>query len=136
MKKLILGLGFIFLTSCSKTTVFPPLGKVTSIEIVGPTASTFPFKSKVRKITNGAHIAKIVSFVDSRQSGWHSPYYTMPMAETILVFYNGKTKKRIFGIGTNFFSDQIKLKNISRQEKQELLDLIGAPLPAPNVAGR
>ncbi len=131
MTKLMLGLGLIFLSSCSKTMTFPLVGKVTTIEVVGPPASTFPFKSKVKKIINGSRVSKIVSFVDGHQSGWSSPdYHTMPAAGTTLVFYNGKTERRVFGIGTNFFSAHGKgdwvLKNVSQQEKQKLFGLIGS----------
>ncbi len=133
MKKYLLGLSIVLLSSCSgsKTISFPALAQVTKIQIVGRNSTTYPFRSKVRWITNKSQISQIVTFVDKQQSGWSPPYLTsMPVSDIGLVFYSGKTEQRFFGVGSNFFSTHGKgdwvLKNTSEQERQELLTLIGS----------
>ena len=122
------GLGLNYLLS-DKPTTLPPLGRVTIIKVVGPSANTFPFRSKVWNITDPNQISKIVAFVDKQQSDWYPPFLApIPSSDIALVFYNGKKEKRVFGIGSQCFiagsQSEPVCKGCSPQEKRELLQLI------------
>lgn len=138
MKKLLPGFSVVLLSSCSQTTI-PSLAQTTKIQVVGayPTSLHSKSKPKVKYITNKSHIVRIVGFVDKRRSGWYRPLDTLPAANGSAlvfyhgqIFYHGQKEIHVLAVGSHFFSahgeDKWFLKNVSPQEKQELLNLIGS----------
>ncbi|HEX8464338.1 MAG TPA: hypothetical protein VF627_06950 [Abditibacterium sp.] len=133
MKRLIIGLSVTLLSSCSTDgTTLPILTRVTKIQVVGQHSGSYPFKAKVKWITDKNKIAQILAVVNKQRTGWSSPNLTpMPFTDTAVVFYKGKIEQRVLGVGSDFFSTFGKkgglLRNVSVQEKQELLSLIRSP---------
>jgi len=111
--------------SCSKTTSFPPVGKVTKIEV------TNNMSTPLKKITEKNQIAKITAFVDKNSSGWggFGDWAGVPVPKVVINFYDGEKFKGHFGVGANFFETQrngdFMSQNASEGEREEFLNLIG-----------
>lgn len=129
VNRILFGLSVVSLPSCSKSTTFPELTQITKIQVVRREFKNSSTKANAKWITDKKKIASLVDFVNKHNSGWYSPFDTMPMAQGAgLVFYQGQTEQRVLAIGSNFFSSRGQgkwvLKNASEQQKQELENLI------------
>ena len=103
---------------------FSTLGPVTSVTIVGHGGT----KESV-KITDEQVVVQIVAFVDSRRTGWETPWYGIPVPTITAEFFNGTQFKGSFGSGTNFFETQREgvfcSRSASPSEVRRFLDLLG-----------
>lgn len=93
----------IILVGCADphTRDFSVLGPVTTINVTGSDASNLS-----PTITNSRTISQVVDFVDSHRTGWHTPWYGVPVPSVVIEFYNGTEFKGSFGVGKNFLETQ------------------------------
>ncbi len=111
--------------SCGKTASFPPIGKVTKIEVRSN------MDAPLKKITDKDRIAKISAFVDSNATGWGgtNDWAGVPVPKIVVNFYDGEKFKGHFGVGANFFETQrsgdFMSKNASKVQREEFLALVG-----------
>ena len=103
---------------------FSTLGPVTSVTVVGLDGS----KALV-KITDPQVVFQIVAFVDSRRTGWETPWYGIPVPTVRAEFFNGAHFKGSFGSGANFFETHREgvfcSQSASSSEVRGFLDLLG-----------
>jgi hypothetical protein len=103
---------------------FPTLGPVTSITVVGLDGS-----KELVTVTDQQVVYQIVAFVDSRRTGWETPWYGIPVPTITAEFFNGTQFKGSFGSGTNFFETQREgvfcSRSASPSEVRRFLDLLG-----------
>jgi hypothetical protein len=102
---------------------FSTLGPVTSVTVVGRDGG------KVVKITDQQVVSQIVAFVDSRRTGWETPWYGIPVPTVRTEFFSGAQFKGSFGSGANFFETHREgafySQSASPSEVQRFLDLLG-----------
>jgi hypothetical protein len=103
---------------------FSTLGPVTSVAIVGHGGT-----NELVKITDQQVVFQIVAFVDSRRTGWETPWYGIPVPTIRAEFFNGAQFKGSFGSGTNFFETQREgafcSQSASPSDVRRFLDLLG-----------
>jgi hypothetical protein len=103
---------------------FSTLGPVSSVTVVGLDGS-----KQLVKITEQQVVLQIVAFVDSRRTGWQTPWYGIPVPTVTAQFFNGAQFKGSFGSGANFFETQREgvfcSQSASPSEVRRFLDLLG-----------
>jgi hypothetical protein len=103
---------------------FSTLGPVTSVTVVGLNGS-----KELVKVTDQQVVYQIVAFVDSRRTGWETPWYGIPVPTIRAEFFNGAQFKGSFGSGTNFFETQREgvfcSRSASPSEVRRFLDRLG-----------
>src|ERR1700749_1978160 len=124
-KYFIVFIGLVSLLACSGNVSFPPLGKVTRVEV----------KTKrnelVLTLEDEDKIKAIVNFVDHHRTGWATPMIEdAPVPEYVANFYDSDTFKGHFGYGRNLFETQrdgrgFFSKDASPEEVAEFKALLG-----------
>ncbi|MGA7062034.1 MAG: hypothetical protein WA690_10960 [Candidatus Acidiferrales bacterium] len=103
---------------------FSTLGPVTSVTVVGLGGS-----KQLVKITEQQVVFQIVTFVDSRRTGWETPWYGIPVPTVRVEFFNGAQFKGSFGSGADFFETHrdgvFCSQSASPSEVRRFLDLLG-----------
>jgi hypothetical protein len=103
---------------------FSTLGPVTGVTVVGHDGS-----KELVKITDEQVVSQIVAFVDSRRTGWETPWYGIPVPTVTAEFFNGAQFKGSFGSGANFFETQREgvfcSQSASPSEVQRFLGRLG-----------
>jgi hypothetical protein len=103
---------------------FSTLGPVTSVTVVGLDGS-----KELVKITDQQVVSQIVAFVDSRRTGWETPWYGIPVPTVTAEFFKGTQFKGSFGSGANFFETQREgvfcSQRASPSDVRRFLDLLG-----------
>jgi hypothetical protein len=103
---------------------FSTLGPVTSVTVVGHDGS-----KELVKITDQQVVFRIVAFVDSRGTGWETPWYGIPVPTVTAKFFNDAQFKGSFGSGTNFFETHREgvfcSQSASPSDVRRFLDLLG-----------
>ena len=108
---------------CS-TMAFASAGSATRIEVKSDDGTLKP-----RQITNRKQIAAIVDFFKARTSGWHAPWYGVPVGQVRAEIYQGQKFIADFAVGRDFFGAQgcgyFYIRKASQVEIQELSKLLG-----------
>jgi hypothetical protein len=58
------------------------------------------------KISDPEELARIAAFVDSRRTGWSTPWYGVPVPVVEVRFFDGQQTRGSFGVGRDFFETQ------------------------------
>jgi len=113
------------LSVCNGNVSFPPLGRVTRVEV------RTRLNDPVLTIEDGDKINAVVNFVDRRRAGWGTPIIDdVPVPEFVANFYDGDTFKGHFGYGRSFFETQrddrgFFSKDATAEEVAEFKTLLG-----------
>ena len=92
------------LTACSiGKRDFSPLGPITSAELWVSASDGSKF---IWKISDPKDLSRIAVFVDSRRTGWGTPWYGVPVPIVEVEFFDGQKLKVTFGVGKDFFETQ------------------------------
>lgn len=80
------------------------------------------------EIENPEKVQALAAFVNERLDGWGTPWYSAPIPEVKIQFYDGETLTGTFGSGPNFFS-RTQMSWLSRSassaEVRQFLNLVG-----------
>ena len=82
---------------------FSPLGPVTTAELW---VSASHGSKYIWKISDPKDLSQIAAFVDSRRTGWGTPWYGVPVPIVEVKFFDGQHLKVTFGAGRDFFETQ------------------------------
>jgi hypothetical protein len=58
------------------------------------------------KISDPKELSRIAAFVDSRRTGWSTPWYGVPVPTVEVRFFNAQQTRGSFGVGKDFFETQ------------------------------
>jgi hypothetical protein len=117
----------LLLASCSpppSIPELPPVGRVTAIYI---TANGMGFRP-IASVLDASRVADVVAFVNSRRSGWTTPWYGVPGPAVVAQLCDGQRPMGHFGAGVNFFETNRGCTFCSRaaaaNEVKAFLDLL------------
>jgi hypothetical protein len=104
---------------------FSPLGPVTTAELW---VSASDGSKHIWKISDPGDLSRITAFVDSRRTGWGTPWYGVPVPIVEVEFFDGQKPKATFGVGRDFFETQREgaffSKNASPSEIRGFYDVV------------
>lgn len=94
----------LFMAACSiGRRNFSPLGTVTTAELW---ISASDGSKYIWKISDPKDVSRIAAFVDSRRTGWGTPWYGIPVPIVEIELFDGQKLKATFGVGRDFFETQ------------------------------
>jgi|ERR1700677_2057653 len=82
---------------------FSPLGPVTTAELW---ISASDGSKYIWRISDPKDVSGIAAFVDSRRTGWGTPWYGVPVPIVEVKFFEGERLKGTFGVCRDFFETQ------------------------------
>ena len=104
---------------------FSPLGPLTTAELW---VSASDGSKHIWKISDPKNLSRIAAFVDSRRTGWGTPWYGVPVPIVEVEFFDGPKLKGTFGVGRDFFETQREgaffSKNASPSEIRGFYDVV------------
>ncbi|MDB5308843.1 MAG: hypothetical protein JWO38_3045 [Gemmataceae bacterium] len=108
-------------------TSYPPLGRVTRIEVRDLS------NNRLRVMDDPAEIQRVVEYIDGHRHGWNwmSGWAGVPVPQITAEFYDGSEFKGHFGVGPGFFECQregdFASKGIWSWQERRFLELVGLP---------
>jgi hypothetical protein len=104
--------------------LFPELKGVTRAEV------RTNHDELIKEISDPEQIRRLVAFVNSRRSGWETPWRGVPVPKHVINFYEGEQFAGHFGWGESFFETQrdsrgFFSRDATPEEVEEFRRLVG-----------
>jgi hypothetical protein len=102
----------------------PRVEGVTAIRVYGPGANP------VTTIDDADRMARVVTFINQRRSGWHIPEADAPAPAVTAVLYGGDKAKYTFSAAPQYFASgpvYLLSRRASTEEFRQFLQLVGVP---------
>jgi hypothetical protein len=103
------------MAACGNRKDLSPLGPVTTAELW---ISASDGSKYAWKISDPKDLSRIAAFVDSRRTGWGTPWYGVPVPIVELKFFDGQKLKGTFGVGKDFLETQREGAFFSKKASQ------------------
>jgi hypothetical protein len=102
----------------------PRVEGVTVIRVYGPGANP------AMTIDDADRMARVVSFINQRRSGWHIPEADAPAPAVTAVLYDGDKPKYTFSAASQYFASgpvYLLSRRAPTEEFRQFLQLVGVP---------